>query len=175
MADSRLRLGPLLAVVLAVVGLVLWGCIGDLPCGEEDCAPYVAPVWTRAVAAERTLVVVETVVDDLGRACAALWDSCCVPLTATAGAPVATAQPQATYTPVATYTPRPTYTAQATYTPRASATAEPFFCKRCIVDDPVYGCPGSYVCEACAECYFLCVPAESPRAGCNFCAGIVIP
>jgi hypothetical protein len=161
--DRRLRLGPLLAVGLAVLAAVMWGCLDEPECGESDCAGFVGPVWTRAVAAESTLSAVETVVDDLAEAVGWLWDGCCVPGTLTAAAPSATAQPQITYTPLPTYTAQP------------SATAEPPFCRRCIDEDPEYDCPGGYVCEQCSECYWQCVPEDSPRAGCNFCAGILIP
>jgi hypothetical protein len=164
---SRRGFGIVVACVLLSVGAGVWvGCQCGVPVPTLPCTRTAEALGTRAAAAEITLSAVETVVDLLASACAGLWDDCCVPLTATAAAGP---QPEATLTPRATHTPQPTYTA------RPSATAEPPFCRRCIADDAVYGCPEGYVCELCEECYWLCVPADSPRAGCNFCAGIAIP
>jgi hypothetical protein len=164
--------GILIASVVVLVVLVLFACVEDGTPSPVPCTQTVAALGTRAAGAEATLSAVETLVDQLAVACGGLWDDCCVPLTATAAAGP---QPEATLTPLPTYTPRATHTPLPTYTARPSATAEPPFCRRCIVDDAVYGCPDDYVCELCDECYLLCVPAESPRAGCNFCAGILIP
>jgi hypothetical protein len=161
MADRDGR-GLLLAGLGLMLVLVLWGCIeeGGLP--GSGPAATVGPLWTRVVAAEATLEPLETLVDVLDDAVAEMWNGCCAPGTLTAAAPVRPAM-------VST---RP---ALPTLTPYPTATAEPYFCRRCIPDDPVYGCPGGYICAACEECYMLCVSEDDPGAGCAFCAGIVIP
>jgi hypothetical protein len=177
---ERQRPSLLLVALLLLLAVMLWGCWDDsspTPWQAEPSAT-IWPLWTRAVAAESTLSVVETLVEELAVACGELWDGCCAPATLqaeqgavatlTAAAPVVAAVPVATVVPVATYTPRPTQRsalgAVATYTPYPSATAEPYLCRRCIVDDAVLGCPGGYVCEACDTCYFLCVCLRIVRA-----------
>ena len=172
--DRRFNQGPVIAGLLVVVGLVLWSCIPSGPCGELECGAYVAPLHTRAAVLESTLRAVETRASELEAACGGLYDACCPAATAAAGSVGLTA------TPWPTYTPRPTWVPLPTYTPAPSATYAPVLCRRCVVSgmlasEDEFGCPDGYVCEICETCYALCVPADSPRAGCNFCAGMVIP
>jgi hypothetical protein len=154
----------LLACVLLMVAGLMWACLDEstpTPAGP-GASSTIWPLWTRAVAAERTLVAVETLAADLAASCGLAWD-CCenARLTAAAPTPVLSAVPSCV--------PHPTYTLYP------SVTAEPPFCRRCVIGHAEYGCPDGYVCEECSACYFLCVPADTPRAGCNFCAGILIP
>jgi hypothetical protein len=113
------------AAVLVVVGLVLSCCDW---CTEPQCRQFVAPVATRAAAAESRLAVVETLVDDLDAAVGDLWDSwdlCCATATRAAETP----QPSVTWTaqPGATATGQPSATSTrqltATATPQPAATA----------------------------------------------------
>ena len=160
--------------LLFLIAVVLWGCVGDpTPTPGADLC---APAWTRLVAAEGTVSALETLADGL---------------LATAGMPTPTGGAVATSLPASDCEPvlleclaevSRLWNCCADATAAASGglwptpTAAPDLCRRCIVDaaEP-FGCPPGYVCELCEECKWLCVPADSPRGGCNFCSGLVIP
>lgn len=169
LSGSRQRSGSRLAAVGLVIVVALWRC-GGMPTPPPtptptpapvttDCGPAMAPLQTRVVVIEATVSWVETLAAEMLPTCGALWD-CCANATGTAAAPTGAPEPG----------PWPTYT------PYPSPSAVPDFCRRCIANmaEP-FGCPPGYVCEACDPCRWLCVPAGSPRSGCNFCLSLVIP